>query len=165
MLGYLFALRTICSVRWRKFHIFRIRVFLIKQHFQKGILKFIEENILVNHEIFLQYIIANMDYLRRPYTLLDGYILLSAAIYYFWRVYTTFDGYILLLALPDCDFVRIQDFPAISRICGLKTRLEFNINLLALIQFCFFCSSMVNIWFRSTLSLIKQIIKEKNKIR
>ena len=85
-----------------------------------------------------------MYYLWRPYTTLDGYILLTAAIYYFRRLYITFDGYILLLALPDCDFVRIQDFITISRTYGLKARLDFNINLLALIQFCFFCSSMVS---------------------
>ena len=65
----------------------------------------------------------------------DGYILLKAAIYYFRRPYITFNGYILLLALPDCDFVRSQHFLAISRICGLKARLEFNINLLEFIQF------------------------------
>ena len=74
-----------------------------------------------------------MYYLWRPYTTLDGYMLLTAAIYYFGQLYVTFDGYILLLALPDCDFIRIQDFPAISRVCGLKARLEFNINFLALI--------------------------------
>ena len=68
---------------------------------------------------------------------------LKAAIYYFRRLYVSFDGYILLLALANCDFIRIQDFLAISRICGLKARLEFNINLLTLIQFCFFCSSVV----------------------
>ena len=81
--------------------------------------------------------------LQRPHITLDGYILLTAAIYYFRRLYITFDGYILLSALPDCDFVRIQDFLAIFCICRLKASLEFNINLLALIQFCFFCSSMV----------------------
>ena len=83
-------------------------------------------------------------YFRRLYTTYGGYILLSAAIYYFRRLYITFGGYILLLALPDCDFVRIQDFITISRTYGLKARLDFNINLLALIQFCFFCSSMVS---------------------
>ena len=41
----------------------------------------------------------------------------------------------LLLALPNCDFVRIQDFVVISNIYGLKARLEFSINLLALTQF------------------------------
>ena len=56
-----------------------------------------------------------------------------AAIYYFRRLYITFDGYTLLLALPDCDFARIQDFITISRIYGLKARLDFNINLLVLI--------------------------------
>ena len=83
-------------------------------------------------------------YFRRLYTTYEGYIQLSTAIYYFRRLYITFDGYILLLALPDCDFVRIQDFITISRTYGLKARLDFNINLLALIQFCFFCSSMVS---------------------
>ena len=82
--------------------------------------------------------------LWRPYTTLDGYILLTAAIYYFRRLYITFDGYILLLALPYCDFARILVFPPIFFICGLNTRLEFNINLLALIQFYSFCSSMVS---------------------
>ena len=85
-----------------------------------------------------------MCYLWRPYTNLDGYILLTAAIYYFRLLNITFDGYILLLALPDSDFVRIQDFITISRTYGLKARLDFNIGLLALMQFCFFCSSMVS---------------------
>ena len=67
---------------------------------------------------------------------------LSAAMYYFWRLHTTFDGCILLLAWHECDFVRIQCFPTISRICGLKARLESNNNLLALVQFCFFCNLM-----------------------
>ena len=66
------------------------------------------------------------------------------AVYYLRRLYTTFDGYILLLALPECDFVRAQDFVKISHTYGLKARLDFNINLLALIQVCFFCSSMVS---------------------
>ena len=83
-------------------------------------------------------------YFRRLYTTYGGYILLSTAIYYFRRLYITFDGYILLLALPDCDFVRIQDFITISCTLGLKARLDLNINLLVLIQFCFFCSSMVS---------------------
>ena len=87
---------------------------------------------------------AAIYYFRRLYTTYGGYILLSVAIFYFRRLYITFGGYILLLALPDCDFVRIQDFITISRLYGLKARLDFNINLLALIQFCFFCSSMVS---------------------
>ena len=80
---------------------------------------------------------------RRLYTTYGGYILLSEAVYYFQRLYITFHGYILLLALRDCDFVRIQDFIAISRTYGLKARLDFKNNLLALIQVSFFCSSMV----------------------
>ena len=48
----------------------------------------------------------------------------------------------LLIALPDSDFARIQDFLAISHTYGLKTRLEFGIDLLALIHF--FCSSIVS---------------------
>ena len=83
-------------------------------------------------------------YLRLPYTTLDGYILVTAPIYYFRQLYITFGGYILLLALPDCDFVRTQNFLAISCTYGLKARLECNINLLASVQFCFFCSSMVS---------------------
>ena len=84
---------------------------------------------------------AAIYYFSRLYTTYGGYILLSVAIFYFRRLYITFGGYILLLALPDCDFVRIQDFIAISRTYGLKAKVDFNINLLALIQFC---SSMVS---------------------
>ena len=83
-------------------------------------------------------------YFWRLYTTFGGYMLLLTAIYYIRRLYITFDVYILLLALPYCDFVRIQVFPAISFICWLNTRLEFKSNLLALIQFCFFCSSVVS---------------------
>ena len=86
---------------------------------------------------------AAIYYFRRLYTTYGGYILLSAALYYFRGLYITFDGYILLLALPDCDLVRIQDFITISRTYGLKARLDFNMNLLALIQFSFFCSPML----------------------
>ena len=71
-------------------------------------------------------------------------MLLSTTMYYFRRLYTTFNGYILLLALSNSDFVSIQDFIAIYRTYELKTRLEFSINLLAIIRFCFFCSSMVS---------------------
>ena len=72
-------------------------------------------------------------YFWRPYTTFDGYTLLLTAIYHIRRLYITFAGYILLLALQDLDFARIQVFPAISFPCELNTRLEFNINLLALI--------------------------------
>ena len=85
---------------------------------------------------------AAIYYFRRLYTTCGGYILLLTAIYYFRQLYITFDSYIL--ALPDCDFVRIQDFITISHTFGLKSRLDFNINLLALIQFFFFSSSMVS---------------------
>ena len=87
---------------------------------------------------------AAIYYFRRLYTTYGGYILLSTAIYNFRQLYITFNGYILLLALPDCDFIRMQDFITISCTYGLKARLDFNINLLALISFCFFCSSMVS---------------------
>ena len=95
---------------------------------------------------------TTINYFRQLYTIygghkeytLDGYVLLTAAIYYFRRLYITFDGYILLLALPDCDFVKIQDFITIFRTYGLKARLDFNINLLALMQFCYFFSSVVS---------------------
>ena len=86
---------------------------------------------------------AAIYYFRRLYTTYGGYILLSAAVYYFPWLYITFDGYILLLALPDCDFVRIQDFITISCTYGLKAKLDFNINLLALIQFSFLTVSVV----------------------
>ena len=85
-----------------------------------------------------------MYHLRWSYTTLDSNILLTAAICYFRRLYTTFDGYILLLALPDSDSVRIQDFLVISCTYGLKCGLEFRINLLALIHFCF---ALVLQWF------------------
>ena len=75
---------------------------------------------------------AAIYYFRQLYTTYGGYILLSTAIYYFRRLYITFEGYILLLALSDCDFLRIQDFITISHTYGLKARLDFNINLLAL---------------------------------
>ena len=91
-----------------------------------------------------KHFLTTINYFRRPYTTFDGYILLLTAIYHIRRLYITFDGYILLLALRYCDFARIQVFPAISFLCELNTRLEFNINLLALIQFSFFCNSMVS---------------------
>ena len=87
---------------------------------------------------------AAIYYFRQLYATCSGYILLSTAIYYFQRLYITFDGYMLLLALPDCGFVRIQDFITLSRTYRLKARLDSSINLLTLIQFCFFCSSMVS---------------------
>ena len=80
----------------------------------------------------------------RPNTTFDGYILLLAAICHIRRLYITFDGYMLLLALPYRDFARIQVFAAIFFLCVLNTRLEFNINLLSLIQFSFFCNSVVS---------------------
>ena len=83
-------------------------------------------------------------YFRWSITTFDGYILLLTAIYHIRRLYITFDGSVLLLGLRYCDFARIQVFPAISLLCELNTRLEFNINLLSLIQFSFFCNSMVS---------------------
>ena len=68
-----------------------------------------------------------------------------AAIYYFRRLSAAiyYYAYILLWALPYCDFTRIEDFSAMSYICGLKAKFE-NINLLPLNQFYFFFSSMVS---------------------
>ena len=83
-------------------------------------------------------------YFWGSYTTFDGYIPLLTATYHIRRLYITFDGYMLLLALPHCDFTRIQVFAAISFLCVLNTRLEFNINLLSLIQFSFFYNSMVS---------------------
>ena len=83
-------------------------------------------------------------YFWRAYTTFNGYILLLTAIYYIRQLHITFDGYILLLALLYCDFAITQVFPVISFICGLNIKIEFNINFLALIQFCFFCSSTVS---------------------
>ena len=83
-------------------------------------------------------------YLRQSYTIFCGYILLSTAIYHNLQLYITFGGYILLLVLRYYDFARIQVLPAISFLYRLNTRLEFNINLLALIQFSFFCNSMIS---------------------
>ena len=102
-------------------------------------------SILCLYAVFgCKHFFATVICFRQLHTIYGGHILLQTAIYYFRRLSITFDGYILLLALPDCDFVRIQDFITISRLYGLKARLDFNINLLALIQFCFFCSSMVS---------------------
>ena len=91
-----------------------------------------------------KHFLTTINYFWRLYTTLDGYILLAAAICYFRQLYTTFNGYILLLALPDSDFVRIQDFLAIYRTYELQNRLEFSINWLTIMQFYFFCSSMVS---------------------
>ena len=92
---------------------------------------------------------AAIYYFRCPYATSVDLILLSTAIYHFWRLYTTFEDYILLstviyyfqlyVTVTYCTV-----FPAICFLCGLNTRLEFNINLLALIQFSFFCNSMVS---------------------
>ena len=75
---------------------------------------------------------AAMYYFRLLYTTYGGYILFSTTIYFFWRLYITFDVYILHSALPYCDFVRLQDFLLISRVCELKASLELNSNFLAL---------------------------------
>ena len=92
-------------------------------------------------------------YYRRPYTTFNGSILLLAAIYYSWRLYTTVDGYIphwtaiyyfRRLYTTFSFMLMISQFPAISFLCGLNTRLEFNINLLALILFSFFYNSVVS---------------------
>ena len=83
-------------------------------------------------------------YFWQSNTTFDSYILLLTAIYHIRRLYITFDGCILLLPLRYCDFAKIQVFPTISFLCELNTRLELNINLLALIQFSFFCNSMVS---------------------
>ena len=66
-------------------------------------------------------------YFIRLYTTYSGYILLTAAIYYFRRLYITFGSYILLLALADCDFVRTEDFLAISATYGLKATITHKI--------------------------------------
>ena len=64
-------------------------------------------------------------YFQLLHTTFINHILLAPAIYYLRR-------YILLLVLPDCDFARIQDFPAISRICGLKAKLDLFENAILL---------------------------------
>ena len=87
---------------------------------------------------------AAIYYFRLPYTAYSAYILILMTIYYFRRLYIIFDVYILLLSLPDCGFVRIQNFLAISLVYWIKATPECSINLLALIHFCFFCSSMVS---------------------
>ena len=92
----------------------------------------------------LQHFLTTINYFWRPYTTWGSHILLQMAICYFWRLYTSFNGYILLVALPDSDLVRIQNLLAIYRTYELKTRLKFSINLLPIIQFCFFCSSMIS---------------------
>ena len=108
-------------------------------------------------------------YFRRSYTTFDGYILLLAAIYYFRRLYTTFDGYIphstaiyyfrrlyTTFSFTLLYFARIQVFPEISFLCELNARLEFNINLLALIEFsfwkrCFIRNTELKMWNFQTL--------------
>ena len=87
---------------------------------------------------------AVIYYFRQLYTTFGGYILLLTATCHIRRLYITFDGYILLLAFRYCNFARIKVFPAISFLCGLNTWLEFNINVLFLIQFSFFCNWMVS---------------------
>ena len=72
-------------------------------------------------------------YFRWLYTTFDGFILLPMAIYYFRR-------YTLLLALRDCDFVRTQNSP--RYFWWLKGRIEVNIDLLTLILYRIFCTSM-----------------------
>ena len=67
-----------------------------------------------------EHFLTIINYFRQLYTIYGDDILLSTAIYYFGRLYITFDGYILLLALPDCDFVRIQEFITISHTYELK---------------------------------------------
>ena len=91
-----------------------------------------------------KHFLITISYFWRLYTTFGGHILLLTPICQICWPYITFDGYILLLALRYCNFARIQVFLAISFLCGLNTRLEFNINLLALIQFNFFCNSMVS---------------------
>ena len=73
------------------------------------------------------------------YTTFDSYILLLAAIYHIRWLYITFDGYILLSALRYCKFAGIQVYLAIPFLCRLNTRLDFNINLLAV-----FCKARVS---------------------
>ena len=74
---------------------------------------------------------AAIYYFRWLYTTYGGYMLLSTAIYYFQRLYTTFS----LIWLWFCKDPTLScNFPYL--------RFEFSISLLALIQFCFFCSSM-----------------------
>ena len=124
----------------------------------------------LNFECFLAMFVCSVwlctfltaaNYFRRLYTTFGSYILLLMAIYYFCRLYTNFGGYIVLsvaiyyfqsymllstlytyFSFIWLCFIRIQDLPAITRICGLKTRFKFNISLLVLIQFCFFCSAI-----------------------
>ena len=89
-------------------------------------------------------ILTAVYYFWRSYTTFDSYILLLTAIYHIRRLHITFDGCILLLALRYCDFARILIFHVLSFLCKSNSRLKFNINLLALIQFSFFCNSMVS---------------------
>ena len=107
------------------------------------------------YDVCMQCLVINSFRLLK--TTFDGYIVLTAAIYYFRRLYTTcdgyiyfrrlytnFDGYILLLALPESGFVRTQDLLAIYRTYELKASLKFSIKLLAIIPFCFFCVSIIS---------------------
>ena len=91
-----------------------------------------------------KHFLTTINYFLWPFTTFDDYILLLRTIYHIRQLCITFDDYILLLALRYCDFARIPVFPAIFFLCGLNARLEFSINLLPLIQFSFFCNSMVS---------------------
>ena len=85
----------------------------------------------------IHYILAAIYYFRGLYTTFDGYIPHSTAIYYFRRLCTTFS--FTLLWFRKNPYLSCNSF-----LCGLYTRLEFNINWLALIQFSFFCNSMIS---------------------
>ena len=92
-----------------------------------------------------KYFLTTINYFWRLCTTFSGHILLSTTIYHVRRLCITFGGYIPLLAFRYYHFPRIQAFPAISFLCGLNTRLDFNIDLLSLIQFSFFCNSIVSL--------------------
>ena len=129
MFGYKHFLITIKTYFWRLYSTFGGHILLLMAITTFG------GQILISTAIY---------YFWRLYTSFDGSVLLLTAIYHIRRLCITFDGYILLLALRYCNFARIQVFPAISFLCGLNTTLEFNINLLLLIHFGFFCNSMVS---------------------
>ena len=94
-----------------------------------------------------------VNYFQWLYTTFDGYILLTTfggyilvltAMYYFWQLYTTFDAINYFYLYLTAILWELRTF-LIPKICELKASLEFNINLLTLIQFCFLYRSVVTL--------------------
>ena len=77
-------------------------------------------------------------------TAFGGYILFLTVIYYFWRLDITFDVIYYFQLYFNVSLQESKTSLQFPTFVDLKPWFEVNINLLALIQFCFFCSSMVS---------------------